>query len=248
MEIKVYSRIDPAYLEKAKSDTISSEDTGNSNTAFSFSQAMEAAQTAIALDEAIADAKRSGADGLSVYSAKAWELGVGRTMPTATSSTNSAASSSPITYQTDYQVYSTSATEHSASEYTDRLTCSDELNSYFDEASSAYNVDVKLLKAVAKAESNYKADAVSSAGAVGIMQLMPDTAKGLGVDDSYNAYKNVMGGARYLSQLLMRYDGNVALALAAYNAGGSNVDKYNGIPPFTETQNYVAKVIDYYTN
>lgn len=116
---------------------------------------------------------------------------------------------------------------------------------YFQEASETYGVSTTILKSIAKAESNFNPSAVSSAGAVGIMQLMPATASSLGVSDSYDARENILGGAKYISQLLSRYEGNISLALAAYNAGGANVDKYGGIPPFTETQNYVKKVLSY---
>ena len=119
------------------------------------------------------------------------------------------------------------------------------LNDIFDEAADKYNINVNLLKAVAKAESDFNTNDTSSAGAMGIMQLMPETAKELGVTDAYDAEQNIMGGAKYLSRLLKKYNGDTSLALAAYNAGSGNVDKYGGIPPFKETQNYVKKVLGY---
>ena len=119
------------------------------------------------------------------------------------------------------------------------------LDAIFQKASDTYNVPVELLKAVAKAESNFDPTAESHAGAKGIMQLMPGTANALGVTDPFDPEQNIMGGAKYLSQQLARYDGNEVLALAAYNAGPGNVAKYNGIPPFKETQNYISKVMAY---
>lgn len=117
------------------------------------------------------------------------------------------------------------------------------LNDIFREASEKYGISEDLLKAVAYNESRFKSDAISSVGAMGIMQLMPATAKSLGVEDAYDPYQNIMGGAKLLKQLSDMYDGNEKLMLAAYNAGPGNVEKYGGIPPFEETKNYVENVL-----
>lgn len=130
-------------------------------------------------------------------------------------------------------------------EFSSYLNTSNTLDEIFTEASVTYGVPKDLLKAIAKAESNFDPNATSRCGAQGIMQLMPATAKSLGVTDAYDPYQNIMGGAKYISEMLDKYDGNVSLALAAYNAGPNNVSKYGGIPPFEETQNYVAKVTGY---
>jgi len=119
----------------------------------------------------------------------------------------------------------------------------EELNGIFADASHAHNIDVDLLASVVKAESNFDAHAVSHAGAQGLMQLMPSTASDLGVHDTFQPGENVRGGSAYLDFLLTRYHENLALALAAYNAGPAAVDRYHGIPPYRETRLYVARVI-----
>ncbi|MDE7365834.1 MAG: lytic transglycosylase domain-containing protein [Lachnospiraceae bacterium] len=116
------------------------------------------------------------------------------------------------------------------------------LDTYFQQAADTYNISVDLLKAVARQESGFQTDIVSSAGAIGVMQLMPGTAEYLGVTDPYNAEQNIMGGAKLLSELSARYNGDLSLTLAAYNAGAGAVDKYGTIPPYQETQNFVAKI------
>ncbi len=144
-----------------------------------------------------------------------------------------------------------SASENVSNSTEDFANCLNEvqsdgtLASIFEKASKTYGVPMPLLTAMAKQESNFQADATSKSGAMGIMQLMPATAAHFNCTNPYDPEQNIMAGAKYISELLDKYDGNVSLALAAYNAGSGNVDKYGGIPPFTETQNYVAKITAY---
>jgi len=122
----------------------------------------------------------------------------------------------------------------------------EKFSDFFDFYAQKYGLDCNLAKAVAKAESGFNAKAVSAAGAQGLMQLMPDTAQMLGVNNPLDAEENIAGGMRYLKGLLDQYGGNTSLALAAYNAGPGNIKKYGGVPPFNETKNYVNIVQKYY--
>lgn len=119
------------------------------------------------------------------------------------------------------------------------------LSTLIESAAQKYKVDPKLVAAVAEVESNGRQEAVSQAGAIGVMQLMPDTAASLGVDP-YDKQQNVEGGAKYLRQMLDTFGGDLKKAVAAYNAGPGAVKAYGGIPPYKETQNYVNKVLDIY--
>jgi soluble lytic murein transglycosylase-like protein len=117
-----------------------------------------------------------------------------------------------------------------------------DLETVIEEAAAAHGVSPHLVRAVVAAESAFDPLAVSRVGAQGLMQLMPATATRMGVTDSLDPRQNVFGGAKYLSQLLTRFDGNVALALAGYNAGPAKVARYRGIPPYGETRGYVTKI------
>jgi soluble lytic murein transglycosylase-like protein len=119
----------------------------------------------------------------------------------------------------------------------------EEMHEMLAHAGAAHHIDEDLLASVVRAESGGHVTAVSRTGAKGLMQLMPGTASAMGVDDAFKPEQNIAGGTAYLDALLTRYHDNVALALAAYNAGPGAVDKYRGVPPYRETREYVARVI-----
>lgn len=121
-----------------------------------------------------------------------------------------------------------------------------EINQLIEEYSNKNGLDADFVRAVIKQESGFNPKATSHCGAQGLMQLMPGTAKGLGVTNSLDAEQNVKGGTKMLANLLKTYGGDKELALAAYNAGGGAVKKYGGIPPYAETQRYVKNVLSMY--
>lgn len=132
----------------------------------------------------------------------------------------------------------------SNSDVTDRTNRYDDL---ITEASKSHGVSFSLLKALIKIESDFNPRAISSAGAIGLMQIMPENIRALNIKDPFDPWENIMGGTRYLKQLIGRFNGKLPMALAAYNAGPNIVDRYKRIPPFKETENYVEKVMKYYS-
>jgi soluble lytic murein transglycosylase-like protein len=124
-----------------------------------------------------------------------------------------------------------------------RLSPKYEYDAIIADAADRYRLDPALIRAVIRTESAFDPQAVSTAGAQGLMQLMPALARELGVEDSFDPRENIMAGCQYLSALLAYYNGDVPLALASYNAGPGMVERYNGIPPFEETQRYVKTII-----
>ena len=150
----------------------------------------------------------------------------------------------PTASDRDYKVYIrekrfNSATFHSTDEYDELITT----------ASERYGVDYRLVKAIIKAESDFDPRAVSKKGAMGLMQIMPENFQHLDIQNPFDPEENIMGGTRYFRYLYDRFEGKLALSLAAYNAGPTTVDNYNKtIPPYRETEQYVQRVLRYYRN
>lgn len=117
---------------------------------------------------------------------------------------------------------------------------------YIAEASKKHGVSFPLVKAIIKAESDFNPRAISRKGALGLMQIMPENLEILQISDPFDPWENIMGGTRYFKMMLKRFNGKLPLSLAAYNAGPTTVDRYQSIPPFKETENYIEKVMMYY--
>lgn len=229
--------------------TSSNSSTVNS-TGADFGQVLDdakKAEAAVAIDRLIAQ-NNGGSVDMSLVQRFFEQNGINIELCSNTAVNNTATySGSSAGVSSDTNTYNTAASGSVKLEASG-LSCSAQLDAIFDEAASKYGVDAKFLKAIAKCESDFSTECTSRSGAMGIMQLMPQTAASLGVTNAYDPYQNIMGGARYISEKLAQYNGDKSLALAAYNAGSGNVAKYGGIPPFKETQNYVAKVMAYYNS
>lgn len=258
MNIKVLQYIDNTPKNNITTGQVSvpgdNSSSSNSSTVNStgadFGQVLDdakKAEAAVAIDKLIAQSNGGSVD-MSLVQRFFDQNGINIELCSNTAVNNAATySGSSAGVSSDTNTYNTAASGSVKLEASG-LSCSAQLDAIFDEAAAKYGVDAKFLKAIAKCESDFSTECTSRSGAMGIMQLMPQTATSLGVTNAYDPYQNIMGGARYISEKLAQYNGDKSLALAAYNAGSGNVAKYGGIPPFKETQNYVAKVMAYYNS
>jgi soluble lytic murein transglycosylase len=147
----------------------------------------------------------------------------------------------PTSNQHEYKVYLKEKTSVSGRFYT-----TNKYDHYISDASREFGVDSRLLKAMIKAESDFDPRAVSKKGAMGLMQIMPENFKMLNLKNPFDPWENIKAGARYFKELHKRFNGKLALSLAAYNAGPTAVDRYKNIPPYQETEEYVRRVLRYY--
>ncbi|MFZ0611214.1 MAG: lytic transglycosylase domain-containing protein [Desulfobacterales bacterium] len=150
----------------------------------------------------------------------------------------------PTASENDYRVYVKEKTVYSAQVYS-----SDSFEECIRQASVRYNISHPLLKAVIKAESDFNPRARSKKGAMGLMQIMPANIKAMNISNPFDPLENILGGARYLREMLDRFDGHLPLSLAAYNAGPTAVERYNNqVPPYKETEEYVKRVLKFYSS
>ena len=147
----------------------------------------------------------------------------------------------PTSNQHEYKVYIKERASVSTKFHT-----TDKFDKLISNASKEFNVDSRLLKAMIKAESDFDPRAISRKGAMGLMQIMPENFKMLNIDNPFDPWQNIRAGARYFKELYERFNGKLALSLAAYNAGPTAVDRYKSIPPYQETEEYVRRVLRYY--
>ncbi len=147
----------------------------------------------------------------------------------------------PTSNQHEYKVYIKERTSIS-----NRFQATDKYDKLISNASKEFNVDSRLLKAMIKAESDFDPRAISTKGAMGLMQIMPENFKMLNLENPFDPWQNIRAGAQYFKKLYKRFNGKLALSLAAYNAGPTAVDRYKSIPPYQETEEYVRRVLRYY--
>jgi soluble lytic murein transglycosylase len=147
----------------------------------------------------------------------------------------------PTSNQHEYKVYLKERTSNSA-----KFHATDKYDKLISNASEEFNLDSRLLKAMIKAESDFDPRAISRKGAMGLMQIMPENFKMLNIENPFDPWQNIRAGAQYFKKLYKRFNGKLALSLAAYNAGPTAVDRYKNIPPYQETEEYVRRVLRYY--